>query len=739
MKTISSFLSFKFILLISTILLTIVCSNASQVNSSDNNSVKYRDSWIKLEYFTKNLIKIYVRSLEDIVLPALKRQNVTQQCSSSLINFIEDLALLKSDAIKVADSSGSWPTGLMSGNLYSYGSYDQCISLDTSQYCVLELFAPLPQGGLYEGYARKIRPSMIPFNSEAFQEFRQKIHFFRVANFTHGLCLPKGCRQDEIDSLATRVLNQFDTGLMVTVRGCESKINKPRFNVYGYISIVVITSIVALNLLGTYGKHTALSAFNFKANYDSLTKTSSNKSLSCLEGIKTISMFIVILSHTFGLQLDMHTSRLFKIEETLSDPGIFLSYTFPFAVDTFFMVTGIKTMQYILQQGTKRPNLIGFLLVRYLCFVPLVGFALCIAFILTSDPVKASLGGPNWSAFKAFNGDACQQTWLTNLLLIHMWFEWDRELKSCLLTDWYLSTDLIYAAMTTAVWILLSQKRVKSALLYCWMLIFFGIFASAASIKLWNLRSFWRIIDFLDDHARVYNNLFHLKPIAHLSPYFVGVLAGYYIIRHPKTLSKSQLLFGWLLWLLCSAIKLFFFYYDDESTLYDWSRFVYGTLSKTLWSCMIVWLIYSIERLPSWKGIASSLSSPGMQILSRLSLSLMCLNIIILKFKNATTTVPSDINHFKFTIIEHLPYIFITYVLAFVSTLTVGYPTTNLLRQIFMNGGRRDEKNMTKNLSRNEKIDSPSELKMIKVTPCISKDRSCKNDIESLSGIENNQ
>lgn len=100
MKTISSFLSFKFILLTSTVFLTIVCSDASRVNSSDQNSIGYRDSWIKLEYFTKNLVKIYVRSLEDVVLPTLKRQNVTQQCASSLINFIEDLKLLKSDAIK---------------------------------------------------------------------------------------------------------------------------------------------------------------------------------------------------------------------------------------------------------------------------------------------------------------------------------------------------------------------------------------------------------------------------------------------------------------------------------------------------------------------------------------------------------------------------------------------------------------------------------------------------------------
>lgn len=52
-----------------------------------------------------------------------------------------------------------------------------------------------------------------------------------------------------------------------------------------------------------------------------------------------------------------------------------------------------------------------------------------------------------------------------------------------------------------------------------------------------------------------------------------------------------------------------------------------------------------------------------------------------------------------------------------------------------MGGGKRDEKNISKNLSRDEKINSPSELKMIKVTSSSSKDRSCKNDIERSPGI----
>lgn len=337
----------------------------------------------------------------------------------------------------VADATGSWPTGFMSGNLYSYGSYDQCVSLDTSLYCVMVVSMPMPKARKYEGYTRKVDRSLIPFRTQPFQELADKMHFFRLVNFNYGLCIPRGCVQEELQSLAVATAEHYDFSGGIGVRNCDQKIS-PSLNAVGGVSVVVIVAVVTLNVAATFGKFRCLSAFQMTQNYASLTKTSATKVLGCLDGIKAISMFMIILSHTFATQLEMHTNKLFKIEEVLSDPALFLSNLFPFNVDTFFTVTGIKTMQYVMQQGTRRPKWLSFFLARYLGFLPLVGWALAINYVLMSDLIQAFLRGPNWWVLKAYDQNVCEKHWLQNLLLIQSWFDWGYQIRSCLMTDWYL-------------------------------------------------------------------------------------------------------------------------------------------------------------------------------------------------------------------------------------------------------------------------------------------------------------
>lgn len=100
------------------------------------------------------------------------------------------------------------------------------------------------------------------------------------------------------------------------------------------------------------------------------------------------------------------------------------------------------------------------------------------------------------------------------------------------------SVDLVFALITGLVWIPYSRGMKKLALFAIWLLIFFGIIASGLTINLFDLRTFWRITDFLDAEARRFNVLFHLKPIAHLSTYFIGVFVGYWLINNSKSLSR---------------------------------------------------------------------------------------------------------------------------------------------------------------------------------------------------------
>lgn len=330
----------------------------------------------------------------------------------------------------------------MSGNVYSYGSYDQCLSIDSSQYCVLRLIVPLPAPRKYEGYTIKLNQSVNPFKTETFNNLLGKLHILRFTNITYGLCMPRGCGLKEVEQLGKTASSHFATGLDVKVRNCDQKIARPSFDSFSFVSLVIIAAVVLVNLVATHGKIAHLQSFDMAENYKSLLKPSSSSLFVSLEGIKVISMLLIIIAHTFAAQMEEFTLSIFKIEDIFKDPGFFVTNFFPFAVDTFFLVTGIKTMQFILRQGRRKSNTIMFVLTRYLNFLPIVGWTICIYLVLSSEPMKAAFAGPNWPVFKAHDYDSCRKHWVVNVLIFGTWINWDSngwgELDSCLLTDWYL-------------------------------------------------------------------------------------------------------------------------------------------------------------------------------------------------------------------------------------------------------------------------------------------------------------
>lgn len=330
----------------------------------------------------------------------------------------------------------------MSGNVYSYGSYEQCLSLESSQYCVIKLIVSLPPARKYEGFTIKLNQSVNPFKTETFNYLMSKLHFLRITNITYGLCMPRGCDLNEVKSILSIASSHFETGLTIDVRNCDVKIISPTFDSFASISLAIVGLVIAVNLIATYGHVSCLQAFNMKANYRSLIKPSSSTVFTSLEGIKAISMALIIMAHIFATQMEEFTVSIFKIEQLLQDPSLFLSNFFPFAVDIFFLVTGIKAMQLMIKQNNRPPNIIMYTLTRYINFLPIVAWSICIQFILSSDPIKATIGGPNWPVFKANDYDICRNNWLMNFLILGAWFSWETNgwsnFETCILTDWYL-------------------------------------------------------------------------------------------------------------------------------------------------------------------------------------------------------------------------------------------------------------------------------------------------------------
>uniref|UniRef100_T1KSB8 Nose resistant-to-fluoxetine protein N-terminal domain-containing protein n=1 Tax=Tetranychus urticae TaxID=32264 RepID=T1KSB8_TETUR len=523
------------------------------------------------------------------------------------------------------DSTGTRPVALMSGTFFSYGSYEQCYQMVTSQYCLLSMSLGLPKRRKYEGFTRKLDSERFNFSTEPFKfHVADYLHFHHLVNYTYGVCLPRGCSSIEIESIASQLSKQYKTGLQVKVQHCDAKKVPLDLPIHVYVGGFIVITVIVLNLLGTLTNMPSLQDFNMATNYAKLvskpSESESSSSLTCLHGIKAISMLMIVVSHALLGTIDENTARFYQSITILPSLGFIPAYFFPLAVDTFFMVTGLSMSLFI--QKRKKVTMLMVLLGRYLRFLPSLIWALSWAYLLLNDWIKNELGGPNWYHPKSSNMDKCVNNWLPNLLLIQIWFDWKPDLSGshgCLVTDWYLSVDLICTIFLTIVWIPISRGRKCQALFCTWLLIVFGIFFSGISLYIFDLRHFWRISDFINEDTVLYNFRFHLKPVAHLAPYFIGVLLGFCLNGQGKKMTRFKVNCGWCLWFGGWAVHLFFFNYTNyESQIFWWASFVYGSISKSLWSSMIAWLIYTIKEGHAYKIIDQILCARILLIASRI-------------------------------------------------------------------------------------------------------------------------
>lgn len=101
---------------------------------------------------------------------------------------------------------------------------------------------------------------------------------------------------------------------------------------------------------------------------------------------------------------------------------------------------------------------------------------------------------------------------------------------------------------------------------------------------------------------------------------------------------------------------------------------------------MIAWLIFTIREGYAYKTIEEILCARILLIASRISLSILCLNLIFVRLRNGIATVPMETSVFKFMYLDQFPYFFLIYFLSFVSRILVESPFSNLVTKLFAGG-----------------------------------------------------
>lgn len=184
-----------------------------------------------------------------------------------------------------------------------------------------------------------------------------------------------------------------------------------------------------------------------------------DKNLDILNGIRVLSMFWIILGHSF----------FYTLRSSIVNPGVvfeFLqSFTFNFvisgayAVDIFFWLSGFLGT-YLLMAEMKKKNgkMQPFWLIylhRFLRLVPLYMLTMLIYWFLMSIAGT----GPIFFMYKEEGTKYCSKVWWTHILFINNFYEIDPKINDCMGWTWYLANDFQFFLLVPLLAWLLFHKR----------------------------------------------------------------------------------------------------------------------------------------------------------------------------------------------------------------------------------------------------------------------------------------
>ena len=716
--------------------LTVAClwvGGAAQDIAALNNRLLQVKDYQKLSADVTNELESTQKSLEgmkffwfpDLESPSLKlggalaarRENLTAECiagTEKITNSTDPKTGLPL-ILRMADAMGKIGPGYFEGNVYASGAYDECLDIGPgdTEYCTGDLTLPI-----------KVPPPLL-------------LHPLNLT-WNFGMCVPRGCTAEDVALAIEIVTIDLVTAGVGTIH-CEST----RIPPYSAGAIVMITVCcmfavivlgasafdyfwqVMLNGSGKSGQiqgHSDLestplvtkpswtatmsmklvkteefiTAFSlFKVVPQILSTKQPPSAITSINGLRVMSMFWVILGHTYFIALEAgldNTLRLKDVMGRFSFQAIGNAY---FAVDSFFVLSGLLVM-YLSMRQMKRKNgrfpFLTYYLHRYLRLTPTYAFVLFFIWFLS----RYLANGPKYDSIvgdKSSFYNSCSSYWWTNLLYINNLYPWNL-MESCTSWSWYLANDMQFYILSPLIiiplYFLLPLGIAISAVVILVSMIISGTLAGVYDLQAnqlavfaYNYQSNVSISE-----GNTYVDLLYIKPWHRVTPYVVGLLLGYVLYRvHPPTKRNvylNYIVFA-IMWIL-SAVFL-------TSTLYglypQWNghiptkaeNVVYIMFSKFTWGLGLALLIIICHY--GYGGLVNTFLSMSFWIpLSRISYNAYLLHPFIMVVIYGSQQ--KVIHYQDYTLVVYaIGLTVLSYGAAAVVSVFVEFPVGNLEQAIF--------------------------------------------------------
>ena len=420
--------------------------------------------------------------------------------------------------------------------------------------------------------------------------------------------------------------------------------------------------------------------------------------ITSINGIRVISMFWVILGHTYLWGLDYGvTANVEEAVETVPERFFFQPVNNAFlSVDTFFVLSGLLLSYLSIREMERRKGkfpFVFFYVHRVLRLSPAYYFAVFFSFKVL--PYIGS--GPLWHLADVAR---CEKYWWTNILYINNFYPTTFS-DQCYGVTWYLANDMQFFIVSPIFLILLYHFwKIGLATIAGTMLASIAVIGVLAGIKNPNANL---LIGQLADNGEgstslgdfAFTNIYE-KPYCRINAYLIGIVLGFVFYKKfkvkPNFWVNTWFYSGvWLVATLLSATIAFGQYKTWNGHPFTKTENVmYFMFSRTVFSIGIALMIYACHN--GFGGIINSFLSWSFWVPpSRLTFMAYLSHPIVLTLMYSTMRFRFIYTDY-FLIVLVVSAVVLSYGLALVLAVTVEYPLANVETAVYKLAGLKRRK-----------------------------------------------
>ncbi|KAK6620386.1 hypothetical protein RUM44_006787 [Polyplax serrata] len=617
------------------------------------------------------------------------------KCREDSEKFVRHLKRMDVWALKMHDSSGKVPSGLLNGNINQFGDFDQCLDVDEPQvnikgkYCLVYF--------QIHNRESQVESSQL---SKAFDLLHS--HFFfrskltdpghrvpRFSTLNWGFCIPHTCAHSDLQSHLEGIVNRytngtgFDVEIKVESEMCQQrkpfKVSASFLTVSCFFGFVIFVTALA-TLLDVFrttkeksnGLDSFLRCFSLKRNVRTLVNVSrSEDDVQSVHGVRMLNALMLVLCHKSMALFFIPYSNRTSMVEKLSQPWSIIARIASLYTDSFIMLSGLLTSYSFLRtlNRTGKLDLRSEYLNRLIRIVPpLAAIILLCTFIL---PEMGS--GPQWNLTVSHHADKCKRNWWRNLLFVHNYFGFE---NMCLTHTHHMGIDSQLFFLSPLLVYVLFKWPVYGTSLLVGMAATSTMARYSATVEK-NLSFFIYpgiSVSRMFDTA----NYSYIIPFHRLTSYVIGIFFGFLLRQYGKScrVKSSYLRIGWTVTLTFLSYVLVKAYdMNRPEYVYDsMDAGVYAALAPIAWCLLVGWIIF-VSHMGCGGTLGKLTSSKYYLIWTRLSYSVYLTQFPIFFFNVGLQKHPQQYSIFLLVnVLEYLSILLASVML----TLLFDLPFVNL-------------------------------------------------------------